>query len=40
MEISITKSESTGIVHLWDLPHKQIYIKLRKEYYEKLIRDS
>ena len=38
MEISITKSESTGIVHLWDLPHKQIYIKLRKEYYEKLIR--
>jgi len=28
----------SGIVHLWDLPHKQIYIRLKKEHHDKLIR--
>ncbi len=38
MDISMTKPENTGVVHLWDLPHKEVYIKLSDKYHKKLIK--
>ena len=38
MDASMVKSENIGTVHLWDLPHKELYIKLNDEYHKKLIK--